>query len=65
MLEITQYLSHYCRSFNQELWYYCATMPEMGGKGTSWSSDGLGLTGSQNTLGRECIDCLIQQQVKH
>lgn len=27
--------------------------------------DGLGLTRSQNTLGRECIDCLIQQQVEH
>ena len=47
------------RSFNQELWYYCATMPEMGRKGTSWPSNGLGLTWSQNTFGRECIDCLI------
>lgn len=27
--------------------------------------DGLCLTRSQNTLGRECIDCLIQQQVEH
>ena len=45
----TNYTSfHFYRSFNREHWYYRATMPVMGGKGTSWPSDDLGLTRLQH-----------------
>ena len=60
-LYVTQHLFYYYRSFNQELNSDTTTQQcqRIGGKGTSWPSDGLGLTRTQNTMGRECVDCLI------